>query len=241
MSDLKPAARKTEWIAHDNSQHIKFLLWATTTILQARYIALPFAWTPAGAALFAGSILVEWAVGTFVLDPLAESIGEALAKPPEPRVCSGSPNVTIQDLPAVRGQQKDKTDTCHTADVEQGSQWVSINLKPASRWGDRTSCSGGATIQKNPGLPKEEVFIGGPPSAYSNTAGYHEFAKNVWAAFQVYGAFTKAIGSGLSRVPNIAEGIRKGNQLGDGLTNTTSFVSQKGLDWFNDTMNTPTP
>lgn len=150
MSGLSPAARKTEWIAHDNSQHIKFLVWATTTVLQARYIALPFAWTPAGAAIFVGSVLVEWAVGTFVLDPLSEAIGEALASPPVPRVCTGSPNVTIQDLPAVRGQQKDKTDTCHAADVEQGSQWVSINLKPASRWGDRTSCSGGATIQRTP-------------------------------------------------------------------------------------------
>lgn len=241
MSNLNPAARKTEWIAHDNSQHIKFLVWVATTALQARYVTLAFAWTPAGAALFVGSVLVEWAIGTYVIDPLVESAAEAMAKPPEPRVCTGSPNVLIQDLEAVRGQQQDNTDTCHVAKVEQGSQWVSINQKPASRWGDRTSCSGGATIQKNPGLPKEEVFIGGPPNSYSNTAGYHELAKNLWAAFQIYGAFTKAIGSGLSRMPNIAQGIRNGDQIGSGTTNTVGFVGQKGLDWFNDTMNTPSP
>ncbi len=223
MSDEpKPAARRTEWISHDNSQHIKFGVWLATTAAQLRWVSLAFAWTPAGAAVLVGSIVIEWAVGEFVIDPLVEAVAEKLAKPPEPEVKTGSPNVWIQDLNAVRGEDEDKTTKCHESVVAQGSKWVSINKKAASRWGDRTKCFGGATIQKNPGLPKEEVFIGGPPSNYSNTAGYHEKIKTIWSLFQIWRGFRNGF----------EVGIKNGAEIGKGAEAVGNFAGGKALDWF---------
>jgi uncharacterized Zn-binding protein involved in type VI secretion len=200
MSDEpKPTARVDDWVAHDNSQHWKFFAWLATTALQARYLTLAFAWTPAGALLFGASILIEWWVGDFI-DSTVEDIAMKNADPAEKRVATGSPNVFVQDIPAVRGEKEDKTDTCHNAKVEQGSRWVSINKKAAARWFDRTSCSGGATIREGKGLPKAEVFMGGPPSHYSNTADYHEKAKLAWSLFQIWKGFSNGIGQGIKSI-----------------------------------------
>jgi uncharacterized Zn-binding protein involved in type VI secretion len=214
--DIQPAARKTEFIRHDNSQLAKAIGWAVWTggaaFATARFVSAWFSWTPAGAAIFVGSLVIEWYLGNLVESTL-EDFAASHADDAIARVKTGSPNVFVNDLEAVRGEKQDETEMCHNAKVEQGSLWVSINKKPATRWGDRTSCNGGAYVYKNPALPRANTFIGGPKSYYANEHAGHTLVKAIWNIFNVWKAGT---------YEGLEYGIREGVGIG----------TQKGLDWF---------
>jgi len=76
----------------------------------------------------------------------------------------------------------------------QGSEWVSINLKPAARLEDITECPG------NISSASKDVAIGGPPTAY-NPHLKLEIALIVLGA---YSSGKKAM------VETIMEGVKKG-------------------------------
>lgn len=216
MSDEPlPAARKTDFVAHDNSQALKlggFILFEAVAYGAGSLIKAPLVFAgPAGWAALVVIAVIEWKVGNFIQDTLDEKAKD-WADPGIPKISTGSDNVFVNSLEAVRGAKRDKVE-CHNQKVEQGSQWVTINKAPASRWRDRTSCKGGAFLTKNPALIPENVLIGGPPTDYENVYEVQKFLELVWF---------------------IAEPLHEGHKSGIGEA-LDAFLDQsigKSLDWF---------
>lgn len=76
--------------------------------------------------------------------------------PSRPAV-SGSPNVTINNIPALRVDDAYAAHTCpaipetHDGNQAQGSSSVTVNAKALSRVGDNVSC-GGALAEGSPNV-----------------------------------------------------------------------------------------
>jgi uncharacterized Zn-binding protein involved in type VI secretion len=193
--DPKPAARKGDFIAHDNSQAAKFIGFVAIAAASARWVKVSLfasggVITPQGAAAFAGATIIEWAVSNFVEAQL-EKLAAAFADPGIPEIATGSDNVFVNALPAARGAKMDLV-KCHSKPIEQGSEWVTINKAPAARWTDRTSCGGGAFLTKNPALIRENVLFGGPPTDFANKAPYHQAAEALLTLFKGRSGFEEA-------------------------------------------------
>jgi uncharacterized Zn-binding protein involved in type VI secretion len=168
MSDLPPAAmRKSDYISHDASQWFNFVGFLFALRYSARVVkfAVGIVGGATGVGLIVGiavGLAVEWIIDKAV-DAAMEFASDATATPGEPEVKKGSPNVFINGLEAARGgPQGDRT--CHGR-IAQGSEAVTVNTRPASRVGDRTTCTG--KLVPKPGLPKN-VHIGGEPTEYAN-------------------------------------------------------------------------
>lgn len=205
--DPKPAARLGDFIAHDNSQAFKFIAFVVQAAASARYVKIALfgsggVLTPQGALIFVGAAAVDWAVSSLA-ETAVEKLAEYFADPGIPKIGTASDDTFVNGIKAARGAKRDKVD-CHSQKIEQGSQWVNINQAPAARWKDRTSCRGGAFLEKNPALPRENVLFGGPPTDYANKAPVHEAADKLWTLFKMrkgFGAATdELIGKGVSGI-----------------------------------------
>lgn len=123
---------------------------------------------PVGAALGAG-------VGKELGEYLGNStwIADNISSWKEgiPEVVTGSFDVYTNRKRAARVQDRVK---CHGKAVIQGSQMVSINLRPATRVDDLTEC--GAI-----GSGSSDVWMGGPPV----TQGEYEGSTNFWLSFGI--------------------------------------------------------
>ncbi len=178
MSDPKPAARRTDLINHGIIQgermgKIAAAVFETgATAYQMYKAAKTVAVVGAGVvtsetggwgavAVWGASWVVEWAVSKAIEEVVSYAVrsgGTGI-----PGIKMGSDNVFINKLEAARGAEEGGDPViCHPGQwVRQGSQWVTINSKPAARLNDMTKCPGHiVTGSKN-------VNVGGPPIEYN--------------------------------------------------------------------------
>ncbi len=204
MSEPKPAARRTDLINHgiiQGERMGKIAAWVFetgATAWQMYRAAKTVAVVGAGvvtsetggwgaAVVWGASWVVEWGVSKVIEEAVSAAVrtgGTGI-----PGIKMGSDNVFINKLEAARGAEEGGDPViCHPGQwVRQGSQWVSINSKPAARLDDMTKCPGHiATASKN-------VDIGGPPIEYDPHATLD------WVLFglSVHNAIKKGLVEGL--------------------------------------------
>jgi uncharacterized Zn-binding protein involved in type VI secretion len=196
----KPAARLNDFVAHDNSHLFKFLGFVFSSGLSfgamaaaKHFIKAPLLLAgPLGWGAFAAITVVDWYVSKWLQNQIDEE-SKKYADPGVPKVAQGCEQVFVNSLQAARANFDHVICEKHSFKlIKQGSEWVTINKQPASRWKDRTDCPGGAFLTKNPGNPPENVYYGGPPSEFANTAAYHKIAELLWTLNGGRGGFYDA-------------------------------------------------
>ena len=192
MSDTPAAARRLDLVQHDWSMLGRFgglVIWIA---LGWRGLKVAALFTGVGGvAAFALSWAVEWVIST-ALENVLGALGARFKTEGVPEIHEGSPNVFVNGLEAARGGSAGDKLNClahGSVKIAQGSQWVYVNQKPASRIDDRTECSGGGVLATNPGLPPINVFFGGPATQYDNTYWFHDIVKYADVAAKVGNAF----------------------------------------------------
>lgn len=206
MSDEpKPAARLNDFVAHDNSQFFKFLGFvfssgvsmgvmaaAKSAIKAPLLLAGPLGW---GA--FAAITVVDWYVSKWFQSYIDEQ-SKNYADPGVPKINQGCEQVFVNSLQAARATFDHVVCQQHGFKlIKQGSEWVTINKQPASRWKDRTACPGGAFLTENPGNPPKNVYYGGPATEYANQADYHKFAELMLTLWGGKGGWSDAFETGV--------------------------------------------
>ncbi len=202
MSGPPAAARKLDYIEHDWSMLGKFsgmVAWAALGYRGLK-VGLLFTGLP-GVVAFAATWAVEWALAT-AAENVMEALGGLIKTKGVPEIAEGSPDVFINSLEAARGGPKGDKLNCQShgsVKIAQGSQWVYINDKPASRIDDRTECSGGAVLAINPGGPPVNTFFGGPPTDFDNTYSFHKLVKYLDIANKTRMAFKEGLEEGMKK------------------------------------------
>jgi uncharacterized Zn-binding protein involved in type VI secretion len=191
VGEVKGAARRTDLIEHGTQQGT-----AAGKVAVAAYETAKTAYTiykiakvgavaagPGGWLALGVSFVVEWAVSELIEEGVKYVV--ARNKQGIKEIATGSPNVFVNKLEAARGEEID-TVSCHGKKVKQGSQWVTINKKPASRLEDLTTCPGNiATASTN-------VAIGGPPTEYNP----HRALENTLLVLSAYNSLKKGLVTG---------------------------------------------
>lgn len=204
-NEPKPAARLDDHVAHDNSHFLKFLgfvfssgvsfgvMAAAKSVIKAPLLLAG----PLGWGAFAVITVADWYVSKWFQSYIDEESKKS-ADPGVPRIAQGCEQVFVNSLQAARANFDHVACQNHGIKlIKQGSEWVSINRQPASRWQDRTDCPGGAFLTKNPGNPPENVYYGGPASEFANQAGYHKLAELLWTLYGAKGGFYDAFETGV--------------------------------------------
>jgi uncharacterized Zn-binding protein involved in type VI secretion len=164
----------------------------------------------AGVAVTVGEFAVNAVVGGQLMG-LAEDAGEALGSQsmgaPSGEIGQGSPDVSVNGLPAARVTD---TETCDAGKVAQGSTTVFVNRLPAARVGDKVTC--GAVIVAGSG----NVFIGGgttsPLPIQSEVPEWARWAAVVVGILPALGGAARAIGPALAEIE--ATGFARAAQTG---------------------------
>lgn len=226
MSEVKGAARRTDLIEHGAMKGIlagkiaKALFnTASTAYTIYRVAKLAALGAPGPGWVFTGaSFVVEFAVGK-AIDKGVEWYN-ARNRNGVPGVATGSPNVFINKLEGVRGQEADKT-LCHTT-VMQGSQWVTYNKKPATRLDDLTKCPGSiATASQN-------VAIGGPPTEYNP----YQALDNALLVLRAYNSFKTGAFKAAVQAGSTATSVMGKGALGASMTTAGELVGKRmALPW----------
>ncbi len=168
MSDkVSPAMQKTDYVSPDDSQVLGFLKDLLMGFVPVSKWAMVAAGTafggPLGFAVGIGLSIALDAAFNAAADFAVEGLADLTAKPGEPLIEEGSPNVFFNSLEAARGGEQGDPTTRQR--IAQGSMWVDINTRPAARQGDRVKGSGKVVLLKGR-VPN--IFIGGDPTEYDN-------------------------------------------------------------------------
>lgn len=210
MSEVMAAARKDDFIEHNLSQVMRIIgqiidgfatAWAASAAIRvaARVLRIGLVFTGVGGVVVLGaSIIVEFGIGK-IIDYTADSIGTSIKYPGIWGISKGSINVGINGLPAARGGPDGDPAGCHGGRVRHGSQWVSINEKPASRLQDWTNCSG-MICKASP-----DVFVGGPQVEYDRESPFQSVIKWGFKGHDLVKAF---------RTGGVPEALKEGTKIG---------------------------
>ncbi|NUO54744.1 MAG: hypothetical protein HOV80_38375 [Polyangiaceae bacterium] len=198
-NEPKPAARLNDYVAHDNSQFLKFLgfvfssgvtmgaMAAAKSLVKAPLLLAG----PLGWGAFAVITIADWYVSKWFQSYIDEESKKS-ADPGVPKIAQGCEQVFVNSLQAARANFDHVICQIHGFKlIKQGSEWVTINKQPASRWQDRTECPG-AFLTENPGNPPKNVYYGGPATEYANQAAYHQLAELLLTLYGGKGGFYEA-------------------------------------------------
>jgi uncharacterized Zn-binding protein involved in type VI secretion len=233
VGKLNGGARKLDLVNHSKAK-VETMVKAGTAFVQVGKTA----WTiyriakvglvaagPVGWGVLAASFLADFAieyVAGKVVDKVTEFAAEKMTSG-HVGVATGSPNVTTNNRDAVRGENADKA--CHGDMVVQGSEWVSINQKPASRLDDMTTNGHISSASTN-------VLIGGPPTEYDR---FKNWNRAMFALDLVSSAKVGAI-KGMVKKAGVWKSVAKEvgkTAANKGMEEATDWAGDKAKNWWN--------